>query len=196
MPWIIHPDGRRELVNPTLEEQIAFGPLPVAATPWRVTWSEDMSVGIAAVDAEHRGFLSLVNDLNRAVLDRSGKAEIERISVALLRDATRHFEHEEKLLAERGYPDASGHGRLHQALMSQIAASLGALRDSFLERYWEEEALKIKNALVDHLLQEDMKYRDYFRSRPAAGKHGTPARESASARERKGGKSGVPRERR
>ncbi len=24
MPWIIHPNGVRELVNPTLEEQIAF----------------------------------------------------------------------------------------------------------------------------------------------------------------------------
>ncbi len=136
--------------------------------PWHVGWSEDLSVGIPEIDAEHRTCLSLVDELNGAIIDRGHKQDIERICAALVLDAAHHFGHEERLLAELGYPEASHHAQLHKELTAKIAAAIEQLRSTEQGRYWAGAALSIKSALLDHLLQEDMKFRDYFLSRRAS----------------------------
>lgn len=129
---------------------------------WAVQWNESLSVGIAEVDADHQRFIALVNELNSAIAGRQEKPEIERRLMLLIADAKIHFEHEEKLFSEHGYPDAEHHAELHAELSSEFLRILEEFKRTEHSYCWIESGLRIKNLLVDHLLEEDMKYRDFL----------------------------------
>jgi hemerythrin len=132
---------------------------------WAIQWDESLSVGIPEIDADHQRFIALVNDLNSAISSRQEKPEVERRLRLIIADAHIHFEHEEKLFAEYGYPDAKRHAELHAEITSQYLRILDEFhryKDSYL---WIESGLLIKKLLVDHLLQEDMKYRAFLAAR-------------------------------
>jgi len=129
---------------------------------WEVAWSEELSVGIPEIDEEHRRFLGLVDELNAAIAGRDSKARIEALLNAIVRDARAHFAHEEQLLAERGYAEARRHAMLHAGLVVQITAALHDIHDTQWSRFWIETGLGIKKVLLDHLLQEDMRFRAHF----------------------------------
>jgi len=74
---------------------------------WRLDWDESLSVGIPDIDAEHRYFSHLINELNEATVGRLALAEIKSRMQAILDDAAAHFAHEEALSAEWGYPDVA-----------------------------------------------------------------------------------------
>ena len=132
---------------------------------WTIHWNEDLSVGIPEIDQEHQRFISLVNDLNYAIAEREEKAEVERRLRLVVADATTHFEHEERLFAEYGYPDAERHAELHAELNRQLLHILGEFRQSQSSYHWIERGLLIKRLLVEHLLEEDMKYREFMEPR-------------------------------
>lgn len=129
---------------------------------WEVAWSEELSVGLPEIDAEHRRFIALVNELNAAIAGREPKATIERLLHEIYLDAESHFAHEERMFAERGYPDARHHAEVHAGLLVQMRAAIQDLRETEWSRFWVETGLAIKSLLVEHLLGEDMRYRDYF----------------------------------
>jgi len=128
---------------------------------WRLDWSESLSMRIPEIDAEHRHFIGLVNELNEAIIERMDNKEIQRRMRAVLDDATMHFAHEEALLKEWGYPEAEEHAQQH----AQISAFLNEIMKSVdrgrIEHGWLEAGLEMKRVLVKHLLNDDMKYRDY-----------------------------------
>lgn len=129
---------------------------------WEVAWSEELSVGIPQIDEEHRRFIGLVNELNAAIAGRDPKSQVEALLNAIVRDAHAHFAHEERLLAERGYPEAEQHAVLHAGLIIQITAALHDIRDTEWSRFWIETGLAIRKVLLEHLFHEDMRFRDYF----------------------------------
>ena len=129
---------------------------------WEVAWSEELSVGIPQIDEEHRRFIGLVNELNAAIAGREPKAQVEALLDAIVSEARAHFAHEERLLGERGYPGAEQHALLHAGLIIQVSAALHDIRDTEWSRFWIETGLAIRKVLLDHLFQEDMRFRDYF----------------------------------
>jgi hemerythrin len=129
---------------------------------WTIHWNESLSVDIPEIDVEHQHFISLVNDLNAAIIARQQKPEIERLLILIIADARSHFEHEERLFAEHGYPDAAHHAELHAELTSQFLGVLDSFKDAGRSYRWIEAGLLIKKLLVDHLLEEDMKYRHFL----------------------------------
>ncbi len=131
---------------------------------WQLDWNEALSVGIPEIDGEHQVFCELVNDLNRAISDREEIPEIRRRMQLILDDAVQHFSHEENLLRQWHYPEVDEHAQNHAQALQDLADVMAMFDDRSLEYEWIVGGLKVKEALVDHLLTEDMKYRDYFRS--------------------------------
>lgn len=132
--------------------------------PWRLEWDAHLSVGIPELDAEHQHFIQLVNQLNEAIISRKGLDEINTCMRAIVQDATNHFEHEEKLLKACDYPDLSAHARIHGDLLHTLHVITERLEGGCTEYQLIEEGLNIKAALIEHLLYEDSKYRDYFQN--------------------------------
>jgi len=112
---------------------------------------------IPEIDAEHQRFIQLVNELNEAIIGHMNKKEIKSRMRAILDDAAMHFAHEEAVFKEWGYPDAEEH--------AQIISFLNEIMESVdhgkMAHGWLEAGLEMKQVLIQHILNEDMKYRDY-----------------------------------
>jgi hemerythrin len=128
---------------------------------WQLNWNEDLSVGIPEIDHDHKNFIRLVNDLNEAIADRMPLEEIRNRMLAILDDASLHFVHEEVLFRQWNYPLTDEHAQRHRDLIHQFHETMAALTPGSSEYTWIEAGLNIKNALIDHMLHEDMKYRDF-----------------------------------
>ncbi len=131
---------------------------------WEIAWNDNLSVGVPEMDDEHRQFISRVNDLNRAVIESEDKATIERLMDLMLMEATHHFWHEQELLARWKYPDTAAHTATHVELTGQFARVMKEIEDSDISYVWALKGLRLKQLLVEHLLKEDMKYRDFLRA--------------------------------
>ena len=128
---------------------------------WRLVWDESLSVCIPEIDSEHRRFIRLVNDLNEAIVDRLDRAELQKRMQYILDDAAEHFAHEEAFFKEWHYPNAEGHALKHAAIIQALNDIMGQFKRDSTMYDWVAAGLKIKEVLIEHILTEDMKYRDF-----------------------------------
>jgi hemerythrin-like metal-binding protein len=131
---------------------------------WALEWNEGLSVFIPEIDAEHKYFLKLVNELNSAISQRRAVAEVVACMQAILDNAEAHFAHEERLFVQSAYPKAAEHAAEHARLLRQLDEIRRQIEHGGVEFALIEAGLKVKAALVGHLLADDMQYRNYFQS--------------------------------
>jgi hemerythrin-like metal-binding protein len=118
-----------------------------------------VSVGIADIDAQHQHFIALVNELNKSILWRMPLPVIRTAMLAIYNDAKHHFNSEELLFKEWNYPET----HIHAQILQVLREICNRFRFNDTSEYELIDAgLKIKHTLVEHLLTEDMKYRDFF----------------------------------
>ena len=130
---------------------------------WEISWSDTLSMDVPEIDEEHRQFVARVNDLNGAIVEGADKPTIERLLDLMLMEAVHHFWHEQQLLAKWHYPDREAHAAKHTHLIAQIERVMKEFAQADVSFAWALKGLSIKQMLVDHLLQEDMKYREFLR---------------------------------
>ena len=74
-------------------------------------WTDEFSVGIPEIDADHQQLLKLLNDLHEAVETKAGDEVLEKVLDALLLYVSYHFAHEEGLFLRTKYPATRGTAR-------------------------------------------------------------------------------------
>lgn len=124
-------------------------------------WTEEMSVGVPLLDADHRLFVAVINELDeKAHLPIHGMAA-KRLLDTLVRYARYHFDREEKVMAACGYPGIAGHKEEHAEFTEYIdraverfAADPDARLDATLADF-------LKSWLTHHILIQDMAFRPY-----------------------------------
>ncbi len=136
--------------------------VPNNPMPWKLEWSQELSVHIPEIDAEHKHFIELINALNEAIAERMSLSEVRKRMQDVIDDALGHFEHEEALFIEWDYPETAQHVQAHAAATSIFLGIKQNIAQSEDNDEWAEAGLKVRQLLVDHLLNEDMKYRDYW----------------------------------
>ena len=83
-------------------------------------WSSKYSVGVEAVDRQHRGLIDAMNELNSHV-ERGHAAGIQLVALNKLIDLTvRHFAAEEHAMQRSGYDGFVAHKRHHERLLQQV----------------------------------------------------------------------------
>jgi len=132
---------------------------------WEIAWSDFLSVGVAEMDDEHRQFIARVNALNKAIIESEDKATVTRAMDLMLGEAEQHFAHEERLMAEWGFPEIDAHRARHAELTAQFERVTKEIAQLDISFVWALKGLHLKQLLVEHLLKEDMKYRDFLRAR-------------------------------
>ena len=130
---------------------------------WEIRWNDSLSVGVAEIDDEHRQFIARVNELNKAVVECRDKPTVERLLDLMLMEAAHHFWHEQRLLAQWQYPERAAHAAKHAQLTAQFDRVMKEFERADVSFTWALKGLHLKQLLVDHLLNEDMKYRDFLR---------------------------------
>lgn len=126
-----------------------------------MTWKPEYSVGVEVLDRDHKVLFDLVDLFELAIANDQHGEELETLFSSLLDYTNQHFGREEKMLREHGYPEVSDH-HLHHA---DLRLEVEQLHERYLsgERTIELELVAfMQNWLRDHILTEDMKYREFF----------------------------------
>ena len=79
----------------------------------------------------------------------------------ILDDAALHFDHEEAAFKEWSYPDAEVHTQKHAHIIAFLNEIMEGIDRGKMAHGWLEAGLEMKQVLIQHILNEDMKYRDY-----------------------------------
>ena len=106
-------------------------------------WKDQYSVGIEAVDHEHRELIELINRLYGELSTHAGKDAIEGFFGDLFTGISAHFALEERFMRERKYHDLDAHKRDHEQLLEEIRE----IMDEFAEH--EEVAGEVLAARLE-----------------------------------------------
>lgn len=77
------------------------------------TWSEELAIGHTLIDAQHQRLFSLIDEI-------ADDAPLESVLDALQSYVRQHFQAEERLMRERGFPALAGHQALHHGLAERF----------------------------------------------------------------------------
>ncbi len=126
-----------------------------------VAWKDEYSVGIEAIDDDHKQLLTLINNLQTAVFYPTGEA-FERQALKELVDYTKyHFKREEELMQKHGYPDFETHKKQHDEMIAKV----GRFMDEYEEdRESTTEGLTqfLKTWLIQHICGTDQAYSPFL----------------------------------
>jgi hemerythrin-like metal-binding protein len=134
-----------------------------------IKWSEAMSVGVPAVDHDHKILIGLINSLGEATRGDDDKTQVIAGALATLIAYTQyHFEREEKMMEACGYPDLPTHREEHHALTQEVLALKDRFLDSVSGLTVEELLTFLTGWLNHHILLQDMEYREHVEGNAAA----------------------------
>jgi hemerythrin-like metal-binding protein len=146
--------------------------LPLASNDEAVIWSEDLRVGVDAIDKDHQNLFLLTNKI---VQGDVGDADFDSHIEELINYTRYHFRREEAIMAACGYSDIEGHKKHHRNLIAQVtelarkwyqnrdAAAARNLRiflrvwwishitgiDTTISQYTHDKESEIQSALID-----------------------------------------------
>jgi len=142
-----------------------------------IKWDPSFSVGVSALDADHRNLASLINEINAACRQRLGRETISSLLGRLRSHITDHFAREEALMERLGYPGYADHWNHHvdtNAALQRIF-ELGASIDDLSVQH--DMLVFLKAWFTNHVLGADQKLRGFF---IAQGVADVPASEMGS----------------
>ena len=140
-----------------------------------IEWSDELSVGVAGIDEQHRAFVGLVERFAALSRDNPCAEQLRGILADVMDYAVVHFMEEERLMREAGYPRLAEHAVKHHAAASRIQALL-AKDTGRIERY-RFLATFLKRWLLSHILGEDKAFGRWLAANRGAA--GLDAREVA-----------------
>ncbi|MGA2329114.1 MAG: bacteriohemerythrin [Bryobacteraceae bacterium] len=132
-----------------------------------VEWKPAYSVGVPAIDEQHRGLLDIINRVHEMMKRGGVPPELKSAVQALVSYTRHHFAYEEQMLRSSGYPELDEHKRKHLAMAAQVEGFrlevargktsaplnlMGFLKDWFTE----------------HILETDMRYSAHMAGRLVA----------------------------
>jgi len=121
-------------------------------------WDDGMSVGVEAIDNDHKNLLALVNKINNAINNGGTDVIIGEIFQKLEDYAKQHFSREEALLEQCHYDDLENHKKQHQTFIDKIPALKDKLLNTDSIGVAQEVSLFLTNWLMNHIVVDDMSY--------------------------------------
>lgn len=127
-------------------------------------WKDRYSVGIEAVDHEHRELIDLINRLHDEVMTTRSQETIEAFFGDLFRGISAHFALEERFMREHRYDRLPQHKADHERLLDEIRdimeearksdhinqSVLAARLDAWFSRHFESHDAALHKALGNH----------------------------------------------
>jgi len=147
--------GRNRVVGS--DEQVQ---LPVASI--ELHWSNEWESGNKIIDDQHRDLIELTNRLIYYSLSNAEFEKVDRQLDTLLQRVEQHFNYENHVLFNIGYPDQQRHSIVHKTLLAEASKRKEA---------YQKKELKLSaflsfitdDVIIGHIKDEDVKYFPYTR---------------------------------
>lgn len=120
-----------------------------------LVFTDKMVDGVAAIDRQHAKLIHIINELYEIALTTNASPTLEEVFDDLARYTVEHFDYEEKLFAETGYPRLQEHHLQHEALKQRIADHHGGSHGSNDTIVAAEMLHYLKQWLNDHMMNAD-----------------------------------------
>lgn len=129
-----------------------------------VTWSPTLSVGVKAIDDQHKELLKLTNDLfNHCIGDEVSEREYFNKVIHSAVDYVKvHFSTEERIMTALNYPGYRDHKREHDTFVLTVADMAREFNEGkkisllMFTRF-------LKDWVLTHIAVSDKQYFEYFR---------------------------------
>ena len=129
-----------------------------------LVWKDEYSVGIEAMDNDHKKLLNLINQLQTSVQYYTGK-EFEISTLEALVDYTKvHFAHEEELMQQNDYPNFAEHKLQHEKMIEKVDIQLQNYKTNPESAITEALAF-LKTWLIKHINGTDKEYGVYLNAK-------------------------------
>jgi hemerythrin len=84
-----------------------------------IVWKDSYSVGLEAVDHEHRELIDLINELHESLL-LGDEPDVPAFLGEIFRDISAHFALEERFMRQHRYDRLAEHKQAHEELLEEI----------------------------------------------------------------------------
>jgi hemerythrin len=125
-------------------------------------WKDAYSVGIAAIDVQHKKILELMNDLFESIRDTREDLIIKEVLDELVGYSNYHFGLETSFFKKYGYPKEKEHVVEHERFIERVSElmvgeklNLNCVPAKTLEY--------LKEWFTNHMLRVDIEYSIFFR---------------------------------
>ena len=127
----------------------------------KLEWNEKYSVGVKDLDEQHKVIFDLINALSDLENITVFSEELADALTKLMNYLVEHFNLEEKYMREYKYPRYDIQVTQHKKFKKQILKfNLDTIR--YKPSVPEDLLEYLKQWFVNHILEEDMLYRDFF----------------------------------
>lgn len=125
-------------------------------------WNNRFETGIPVIDSQHRALFDAVNKLADSFKDGTSKATVKDSMDFLVKYTAEHFQTEEKVMKDMGYPKLTSHMAEHAQLVSKAQDLQGRLAAG------KSATLEVSTFLADwlkhHINEVDMGYVEFKRT--------------------------------
>jgi hemerythrin-like metal-binding protein len=126
-----------------------------------IVWSENFSVGVQLFDEQHKRLIMMLNKMIKHPTVPTRSETVSEILTDMTLYSLEHFKAEEDLMIKHGYPQFEQHKSQHQSFRIKVTELCMATTHDieavpqvlleYLGQWW-----------VQHILHEDMDYKQFF----------------------------------
>ena len=137
-----------------------------------IIWRKGMSVGNSLIDHDHHFMINFINTVELILQDPVDKEMLMEVIEQLHEYSIGHFRREESIQRKIGYPQSINHKNSHSTLLSDLEKLKKEIKETkseaeILDRSTEIIAF-LRNWLINHVLNEDMKLKPFLKKLPLA----------------------------
>ena len=126
-------------------------------------WTDDMTVGDALVDTQHKELIKMTNELQVACYYGQPPSKLHKMLIEIANDSVQHFADEEQLMLTVGYPGYTEHKQIHDDFLAVVVAALEQVETQGASADLISEITKtVGNWVIKHILQADVKIYPYI----------------------------------
>lgn len=128
-----------------------------------IAWTDEISVGVAQLDEDHKMLIGIINELYDAMVAEHGEALIDGILARLKSNALKHFSREESIMQSCEYVNYEDHRRHHGDLIGRL--------NEFMEMYKNKTGgidqvrllVFLQGWLINHIKLDDFQFKHFLK---------------------------------
>lgn len=130
----------------------------------KLTWNSSFEIGIPAIDEEHRAIVENFEKLYLLMMSGQGHDFYAELLDFLTHYIDTHFANEEAFQKSIGYDRMDQHMKRHQFFREKIQSLIDEQKSPISNTDLIKLNLFIKDWLIQHILNEDKKLGDFYKS--------------------------------
>lgn len=139
-----------------------------------IDWLPNYDIGHKTIDEQHKHLVGMVNKLHDSISRNKIDIAVAEVLKEIVEYTQYHFDAEERVMHESGFPAVKNHMVLHRNLIHGVAGKLAKLNRGEQVSVFEMMAF-LREWLVNHILKEDKKFaahlEEYQIMQDSSGRH-------------------------